>query len=140
MRLRIRSLIESLRYKSVMEKVIDTKAIQTKPFTAEDRKRTILMPWFGDFYSPLLPAVFKLCGYDAINLPPSDRKSVEYGLKYSNNEICYPATLIVGDFMKLHWVESALTAETSTGVTASSFLSQNHQKVTTDWFLQTLSA
>ncbi|MCE5174979.1 MAG: acyl-CoA dehydratase activase-related protein [Bacteroidales bacterium] len=100
MRLRIRSLIESLRYKSVVEKVIDTKAIQTKPFTTEDRKRTILMPWFGDFYSPLLPAVFKLCGYDAINLAPSDRQSVEYGLKYSNNEICYPATLIVGDFMK----------------------------------------
>ncbi|MCK9312251.1 MAG: acyl-CoA dehydratase activase-related protein, partial [Bacteroidales bacterium] len=100
MRLRIRSLIESLRYKSVEEKVVNTKAIQTRPFITEDRKRTILMPWFADFYSPLLPPVFKLCGYNAINLPPSDRQSVEYGLKYSNNEICYPATLIVGDFMK----------------------------------------
>ncbi len=34
------------------------------------------------------------------NLPPSDYESVRYGLKYSNNEICYPATLVVGDLMK----------------------------------------
>lgn len=100
MRLRIRSLIESLRYKANAEKVIDTKAIHTRPFMKEDRKRTILLPWFADFYSPLLPPLFKLAGYNAINLPPSDRQTVEYGLKYSNNEICYPATLVVGDFMK----------------------------------------
>lgn len=100
MRLRIRSLIESLRYKADIEKEVDTKAIHTKPFIKEDRKRTILIPWFADFYSPLLPPVFKLAGYNAVNLPPSDRQSVEYGLKYSNNEICYPATLVVGDFMK----------------------------------------
>jgi len=100
MRLRIRSLIESLKYKSVTEKVVDNKSIHTRPYTREDRKRTILMPWFGDFYSPLLPPIFKLAGYNAVNLPPSDRASVEYGLKYSNNEICYPATLVVGDFMK----------------------------------------
>jgi predicted nucleotide-binding protein (sugar kinase/HSP70/actin superfamily) len=58
------------------------------------------MPWFADFYSPFIPAAFELLGYDAENLPPSDEKTVEYGLKYSNNEICYPATLVVGDFIK----------------------------------------
>jgi predicted CoA-substrate-specific enzyme activase len=100
MRLRIRSLIESLRYNAKTKKVVDTKAIHTRPFMKEDHKRTILMPWFADFYSPLIPPVFKLARYNAINLPPSDRLSVEYGLKYSNNEICYPATLIIGDFMK----------------------------------------
>lgn len=39
-------------------------------------------------------------GYKMENLPPSDYESVRYGLKYSNNEICYPATLVVGDLMK----------------------------------------
>ena len=33
-------------------------------------------------------------------LPPSDITSAELGLKYANNEVCYPATLIVGDFVK----------------------------------------
>ncbi len=99
-RLRIRSLIESLKFKHVKEFARDTKAVHTKPFLEEDRKRKILMPWFADFYSPFLPAAFGLLGYEAENLPPSDMRSAEYGLKYSNNEICYPATLVVGDFMK----------------------------------------
>jgi len=100
MRLRIRSLMESLKYNAGYKNVHYTKSINTNPFLKIDRKKTILLPWFADFYSPFLPPAFKLAGYNAINLPPSDRKSVEYGLKYSNNEICYPATLIVGDFMK----------------------------------------
>lgn len=33
-------------------------------------------------------------------LPESDRFSVEEGLRYANNEVCYPATLIVGDLVK----------------------------------------
>lgn len=30
----------------------------------------------------------------------SDNASCDWGLKYSNNEICYPPTLVVGDIMK----------------------------------------
>ncbi|NDV47552.1 2-hydroxyglutaryl-CoA dehydratase [Paludibacter sp. 221] len=99
-RLRIRSLIESLKFKHEEKVIKSAKAVHTKPFLDEDRKRKILMPWFADFYSPFLPAAFSLLGYEAENLPPSDMQSAEYGLKYSNNEICYPATLVVGDFMK----------------------------------------
>ena len=39
-------------------------------------------------------------GYDVDSLPMSDTASADFGLKYANNEICYPATLIVGDIMK----------------------------------------
>jgi predicted nucleotide-binding protein (sugar kinase/HSP70/actin superfamily) len=42
----------------------------------------------------------KLFGYDVECLPQSDPSSGEYGLKYANNEVCYPATLIVGDIVK----------------------------------------
>jgi predicted CoA-substrate-specific enzyme activase len=100
MRLRIRSLMESLRYGSQTLSIPSNKAIHTRIYKKEDQQRTILIPWFADFYSPLLPPLFKLAGYRAINLPPSDQQSIEYGLKYSNNEICYPATLVIGDFMK----------------------------------------
>lgn len=41
-----------------------------------------------------------LAGYDVDNLPVSDSQSCEWGLKYANNEVCYPATLIVGDIVK----------------------------------------
>ena len=100
-RLRIRSLIESLKFRDESnETVIERKSVHTKPFEVEDRRRTLLIPWFADFYSPFIPPVFEKLGYKVENLPPSDQKSAEYGLKYSNNEICYPATLIIGDFMK----------------------------------------
>ena len=99
-RLRIRSLIESLLFKNKSSTVNKSSPVHTKPFEKKDQVRKILIPWFADFYSPFLPPLFKLAGYEAVNLPPSDRLSAEYGLKYSNNEVCYPATLVVGDFMK----------------------------------------
>jgi len=34
------------------------------------------------------------------NMPPSDSQSAELGLKYANNEVCYPATLIIGDCIR----------------------------------------
>jgi predicted nucleotide-binding protein (sugar kinase/HSP70/actin superfamily) len=100
MKLRLRSLIESLKLLAADHVPQKIPAVHTPPYTHEDRKRTILMPWFGDFYSPFLPAMFKLLGYDAVNLPPPNQESAEMGLRYSNNEVCYPATLVVGDFMK----------------------------------------
>ncbi|MCQ2237272.1 MAG: 2-hydroxyacyl-CoA dehydratase [Bacteroidales bacterium] len=50
--------------------------------------------------SPLLPSAFKAIGYELVALPMGDAESNELGLKYSNNEVCYPATIIVGDFIK----------------------------------------
>ncbi|MFA6334812.1 MAG: acyl-CoA dehydratase activase-related protein [Bacteroidales bacterium] len=99
-RLRIRSLIESLKFNLHSNKPSGNSLIQISPFEKSDKRRKILLPWFGDFYSPFIPPLFRLMGYDCENLPPSDQQSAEYGLKYSNNEICYPATLIVGDFIK----------------------------------------
>jgi len=99
-RLRIRSLVESLKFKNSNEVYKKEIPTQTVPFTKEERHRKIIAPWFGDFYSPFIPSAFGLMGYKMENLPPSDYESVRYGLKYSNNEICYPATLVVGDLMK----------------------------------------
>ncbi len=99
-RLRIRSLIESLKFKNESEHYKKEIPVHTPPFMDEDRRRTIIGPWFGDFYSPFIPAAFKLLGYKYENLPPSDLETVQFGLKYSNNEICYPATLVVGDIIK----------------------------------------
>jgi predicted nucleotide-binding protein (sugar kinase/HSP70/actin superfamily) len=99
-RLRIRSLIESLKFKNGLMNRVDNQTLTTPAFEKKDRKRKILVPWFADFYSPFFPEFFNLLGYNSENLPPSDQLSAEYGLKYSNNEICYPATLVVGDFMK----------------------------------------
>ena len=101
MKLRVRSLIESLRLSGTA--VGKWQKFNSVPvFRNEDRKRKILAPFFTPFISPLIPAVMQLAGYDVENLPISDPESGEYGLKYANNEVCYPATLIVGDIIKAY--------------------------------------
>ena len=100
-KLRVRSAIDSLRLSAGVG-----AEMQAEPFTAppvfgeKDRRRKILAPFFTPFISPLIPSLMKVAGYDVENLPVSDAASSDWGLRYANNEVCYPATLIVGDIIK----------------------------------------
>lgn len=100
LKLRVRSLIESLRTKTQETKNDRSDTVSLPPYTEKHTGRKIIVPFFTPFISPLIPSLMKLAGYDAENLPMSDSASCDWGLKYSNNEICYPATLIVGDIIK----------------------------------------
>ncbi|MCH4148777.1 MAG: acyl-CoA dehydratase activase-related protein [Prevotella sp.] len=101
LKLRVRSLIESLKAKNEASKESPVKAFETtKVYQNEDRKRKILAPYFTEYLTPILPPVLDLIGYDLEVLPESDEESARLGLEYANNEICYPATLIVGDIIK----------------------------------------
>jgi predicted nucleotide-binding protein (sugar kinase/HSP70/actin superfamily) len=99
-RLRLRSLIESLKAQTLADPVCggSYKGYE-RSYTEEDRSKTILVPWFADFISPFVPAIGKLSGYKIENLPQTNALSAEAGLKYGNNEICYPATLVLGDII-----------------------------------------
>jgi predicted CoA-substrate-specific enzyme activase len=103
-KLRLRSFVESITLKrkqqqtTVQKKVKPTK--QRALFEKKDRERTILFPWFSEFYSSFAPTIAKQVGYRFENLPPSDQESIQTGLKYAHNEVCYPATLVVGDIIK----------------------------------------
>ena len=102
MRLRVRSLVESLRLKkqSACRITQDSSLVTTPVFDEKCRHYKILVPFFTPFISPLIPAVMSLEDYDIECLPMSDAMSCELGLKYANNEVCYPATLVVGDLIK----------------------------------------
>ncbi|KAA6322301.1 2-hydroxyisocaproyl-CoA dehydratase activator, partial [termite gut metagenome] len=98
-KLRVRSVIESLKFNHSASRKMEP-FLTTKKFTVEDKKRTILAPYFTDYISPLVPPVLKLAGYNVEVLPESNNDSAECGLMYANNEVCYPATLVVGDLIK----------------------------------------
>jgi predicted CoA-substrate-specific enzyme activase len=97
LKLRIRSLLESSRG---IGKALSKPTLHTPPFMPKDKNRKILAPYFAEGYSEVLPAVFKIMGIEIETLPKSNITSNELGLLYANNEICYPATLVVGDIMK----------------------------------------
>ncbi len=73
--------------------------VRTKPFGVEDRRRTIVIPYFAEGYSEFIAPVFRLMGYKAMVLPPGTQADVDTGLKFANNDICYPATIVVGSII-----------------------------------------
>ena len=100
LKLRVRSLVESL---GISENGSENKqkgTVTLPPYTSEQKGKKIIAPFFTPFISPLIPSLVKLAGYDAECLPMSDSESGDWGLRNSNNEVCYPATLIVGDIVK----------------------------------------
>ena len=99
LRLRVRSLIENLEA-SVQKQNIAPQKITRKLFEKQDKTKLIIAPYFSEFQSPLLPAAFKLAGYQLEILPEPNQETIEIGLKVAHNEVCYPATLVVGDLLK----------------------------------------
>ena len=103
LKLRVRSLVESLNGSPLRS---EADAPRKEPFHSTplfgsgDKRRTILAPFISEFISPLIPPILSHAGYHVETLPPSDETSAALGLKYANNEVCYPATLVVGDIIK----------------------------------------
>jgi predicted nucleotide-binding protein (sugar kinase/HSP70/actin superfamily) len=113
-KLRLRSMFESMRQSKSKEQVYKARK-KTRIFQKEDRSRTLIVPDFSPFCSPPIVRPFIDAGYDIVWLPPADRKSVEAGLKYANNEICYPGTITIGDLVKALQSEKYDPARTAIG-------------------------
>lgn len=98
LRLRVRSMVESLQYSR--RRHVELPFETTPVFDNIDKRRTILAPYFAGGYSEFVPTLFKMAGYNLINLPLGDTECVDLGLKFANNEVCYPATIVVGSLLK----------------------------------------
>ena len=129
LRLRVRSLSESLKLRGSNINQYKPRH-KTKFFEKIDRKRTILAPFFSPFHSSMVSAPFDAMGYNFEQLPEPDAESVSLGLQYVNNEICYPATLLIGDVLKAlksgkYKIDEVAVAITQTGgqCRASNYLS-----------------
>lgn len=105
LRLRVRSLVESVTSKEQEDANKGTVCearlpyVTTRTFTKEEKRRTLLAPYFAEGYSEFFPSIFKVAGYHLITLPTGNQEAAEMGLKYANNEVCYPATIVVGSIM-----------------------------------------
>ena len=79
---------------------MSTQANTYPVFTAEMKKtHTILIPGMLPLHFNLLKSALQSCGYKAEILQNSDRDVIETGLRYVNNDICYPALLVIGQLI-----------------------------------------
>ena len=65
-----------------------------------DEGWTILAPQMAPYHFELLVPIFKRAGYNVALLPSVDHGAVDAGLKYVNNDICYPSILVTGQIME----------------------------------------
>ncbi len=70
-------------------------------FTKEmKRKYTVLAPQMSPIHFEFLQEAFRSHGYDFVILPSDDRSAIDEGLKYVNNDACFPSILVVGQFVE----------------------------------------
>lgn len=101
-RIRVRSLIAAMEERDKLdfspERLFEhpEKAI----FTKEMKKtHTILAPQMAPIHFELLQTGIQDSGYNLEILPSVDYESIDEGLRYVNNDACYPSIITVGQIM-----------------------------------------
>lgn len=103
-RIRIRSLLASMnkRLAAKNDEANDGNyGINKKIFTKEMKKDyTILCPQMAPIHFELLETAMRTAGYNLVLLRECTQKTVETGLKYVNNDACYPSILVTGQMIE----------------------------------------
>ena len=101
-RIRVRSLIAALGVKAKLggERQINSSAINKVKFTEEMRSNyTILCPQMSPIHFDIIGPAMSASGYNLVVLNDSNKAAVDMGLKYVNNDACYPSLIVVGQIM-----------------------------------------
>ena len=102
-RIRIRSLLAALRVREErkLQRTIVPSSIKKVPFTKKMKAEyTILCPQMSPIHFDLAEVAFKASGYNIEILQNDNKSSVDVGLKYVNNDACYPSLMVVGQIME----------------------------------------
>ncbi len=102
-RIRIRSLLAAIRVKDKQkeERTIVTTDYKRKLFTKEmfNDKYTIICPQMSPIHFDIILPAFRAAGYNLVIPDVPARECVDVGLKYVNNDACYPSLIVVGQIM-----------------------------------------
>nr|WP_302595151.1 2-hydroxyacyl-CoA dehydratase [uncultured Cellulosilyticum sp.] len=101
-KIRVRSLRAAMKER---QKLHRTQTIKEKQpvisFTEEMRSTyTILAPQMSPIHFRFLEEAFNSSGYNLKVLPKVCKEDVEEGLKYVNNDACYPAIIVIGQLLR----------------------------------------
>ncbi len=131
-RIRVRSLLAAIRVRknNPKERKIVPANHNRVIFTEEMRKNyTILCPQMSPIHFELLLPAFRSAGYNLVIPDVSSQEAINSGLRYVNNDACYPSLIVVGQLM--HAIESGnydmnktavLISQTGGGCRASNYI------------------
>ena len=101
-KIRIRSLkaaMEEREKNNVKLKNIDN-SYKKNLFTKEMKKDwTILAPQMSPIHFQFIEKAARASGYNIDVLPANDKEAIEEGIKYVNNDACYPSILVIGQII-----------------------------------------
>jgi predicted CoA-substrate-specific enzyme activase len=103
-KIRIRSLKAAMkeREKNHILPSLGYGGYRRKEFTSKMRKKdnfTLLMPQMSPIHFDFVEAALRTSGYNAVLLPPVNKNAVEEGLRYVNNDACFPTIVTLGQII-----------------------------------------
>ncbi len=102
-RIRVRSLLSAIRVREKNPKQREIKPANHERviFTEEMRENyTIIAPQMSPIHFELVEPAFRAAGYNVVVLENDNRAAVDTGLKFVNNDACYPSLIVVGQIME----------------------------------------
>ena len=103
-RIRIRSLISAMQMRKREGIKIEPKSVRYRREEYSSYMNTlgytILAPQMSPIHFNILEPVFKKHGYNVVILDNDDRNAIDTGLKYVNNDACFPSITVTGQIMQ----------------------------------------
>jgi predicted CoA-substrate-specific enzyme activase len=102
-KIRIRSLKAAMEEKEKQSEQMsgETTYYHFPTFTKKMKEtHTILAPQMAPLHFTLVQEAARACGYHIEVLPADDKTAIDEGLKYVNNDACYPAILMIGQVVQ----------------------------------------
>ncbi len=102
-RIRLRSLQAAMEARK--ERAMETRPSSQpyrRPLFTEDMRQThtIIAPQMAPIHFELIEEVARSAGYRMEILPKVEKEDIEEGLKYVNNDSCYPSIIIIGQLLR----------------------------------------
>lgn len=102
-RIRLRSLIAAVKQRHERKVKPDPKPLNYKrtEYTQKmkDDNYTILVPQFSPIHLDIVEPVFRKHGFNVEVLHNDNRQAIDTGLKFVNNDACFPSITVVGQIM-----------------------------------------
>ncbi|MBQ8556707.1 MAG: 2-hydroxyacyl-CoA dehydratase [Clostridia bacterium] len=103
-RIRVRSLLSAMaqRERKGIHAHVESAAYHRVEYTKAMQKAqyTILAPNMSPLHFDILQPVFRKHGYNVVMLNNDSRSAIDTGLKFVNNDACYPSIITVGQMME----------------------------------------